>query len=384
MLPTLALVNLALASTTEFAYKSAAGAYASVDPESGWRTLSVTTSDSKGSSPREAAFDAGFVEGQLTCAEITQFFDNFYVSSFREDSPNDDIVDYVNEDDAFVESMFDTVARRRHIASINDYYTVDGASSLTVVETSNNVYDDLAYNALTPKSVFCWVRIMVANQMSVDGESWSKAFSAFHSGTYNNQWLIVDRERFESDEGLLWVVEEAPGLMHPEDMTEKLRSDGYWGSYNVAWAVMGETETCYEAPRANLFAEMQFSVKDMDSMTYVMGWNEYLNDPNSEGKASNVIMARDDLLNTPRAGGGIDSKDSTINTLKTVGTLARVGPTYGGEGVDAFCWSGVPTLEETTVLRVTLTTSILFTRLPELKCNALRLCYAIETFVFVI
>lgn len=133
------------------------------------------------------------------------------------------------------------------IASIDDYYTVDGTSSLTVIETSNNVYDDSAYEVLTPNSVFCWVRTMVVNQMGVDGESWSKAFSAFHSGTNNNRWLIVDRERFEADEGLLWIVEEAPDLMHLEDMTEKLRTDGYLGSYNVAYyddirAVMGETE----------------------------------------------------------------------------------------------------------------------------------------------
>ncbi|GMH73832.1 hypothetical protein TrST_g1913 [Triparma strigata] len=487
--PALVLVNLALTSATQFAYKSAAGAYSSIDPESGWRTLSVTTSDPK-ASPREAAFDAGFVEGHLTCAEITQFFDNFYVFTFGEDSqPNDDIVNFVNENDAFVESMVDTDLYWSHvgdiyarsagmlkgynespcskqsdfkplskldwnllqmdgdlfdlmtaypdkqtlfeqawnlitspftsftstdkvfrcsaliklteddlffghdtwdtystaspriyktitlpvhtkdgprlhvdsfssspgfIASIDDYYTVDGTSSLIVIETSNNVYDDSAYDALTPKSVFCWARTMVANQMGVDGESWSKAFSTFHSGTYNNQWLIVDRERFDTDEGLLWIVEEAPGLMHSEDMTKKLRSDGYWGSYNVAYyddirAVMGETEGYWEAPRANLFAEMQSSVKDMHSMTYVMGWNDYLNDPNSEGKPSNAIMARDDLLRTPRAAGGIDSKASSINTLKTVGTLARVGPTYGGEGVDAFCWSGVPVLEKTTV-----------------------------------
>ncbi|GMI12074.1 hypothetical protein TrVE_jg1778 [Triparma verrucosa] len=106
------------------------------------------------------------------------------------------------------------------ITSIDDYYTLDGTSSLVVIETSNNVYDKSAYDALTVKSVFCWARVMVANQMATDGQSWSKAFSAYHSGTYNNQWLIVDRTKFESDENLLWVIEEAPGLMHGEDMTK--------------------------------------------------------------------------------------------------------------------------------------------------------------------
>ncbi|GMH70450.1 hypothetical protein TrRE_jg1174, partial [Triparma retinervis] len=175
------------------------------------------------------------------------------------------------------------------VASIDDYYTISGTSALTVIETSNNVYDVRAYKALSPESVFCWARTMVANQMAGDGEAWGEAFSELHSGTYNNQWLIVDRGRIDEDEGLLVVVEEAPGLMHSEDMTGRLRSDGYWGSYNVAFyedirAVMGETEGYWDAPRAKIFAELQSSVEDMDSMTYVMGYNNYLNDPNSEGK----------------------------------------------------------------------------------------------------
>ncbi|GMH62820.1 hypothetical protein TL16_g03560 [Triparma laevis f. inornata] len=67
------------------------------------------------------------------------------------------------------------------------------------------------------------------------------------------------------------------------------------------------------------------------------GWNDYLNDPNSLNKLSNAIMARDDLLTIPRAAGGIDSKASSISTLREAGTMGRVGPTYSGEGFDAFC-----------------------------------------------
>ncbi|GMI12075.1 hypothetical protein TrVE_jg1779 [Triparma verrucosa] len=87
MLKAIAIFNLAIAaSATQFSYQSAQGEYSSVDPESGWRTLSIKADPS--ASPRQAAFDAGFVEGHLTCGEIAQFFDNFWVSTFGDSQPN--------------------------------------------------------------------------------------------------------------------------------------------------------------------------------------------------------------------------------------------------------------------------------------------------------
>ena len=80
---------------------------------------------------------------------------------------------------------------------------------------------------------------MVANMLGTSGSSWSDAFSAYHSGTYNNQWLIVDLNVFEPgvepSSDVLWVTEEAPGLMHAQDQTASLVSAGYWASYNVAY-----------------------------------------------------------------------------------------------------------------------------------------------------
>ena len=34
---------------------------------------------------------------------------------------------------------------------------------------------------------------------------------------------------------LFWVLEQLPGLIVAQDMTETLRSAGYWGSYNVPY-----------------------------------------------------------------------------------------------------------------------------------------------------
>lgn len=40
------------------------------------------------------------------------------------------------------------------------------------------------------------VRVAVANRLADGGYSWTKIFSRYNSGTYNNQWMIVDLKRF--------------------------------------------------------------------------------------------------------------------------------------------------------------------------------------------
>ena len=69
-------------------------------------------------------------------------------------------------------------------------------------------------------------RARVANQLAVDGQDWAKLFSQFHSGTYVNQWMVLNYDRFSQgqvpEEGFLTVLEEIPGLIHYEDMTSHL------------------------------------------------------------------------------------------------------------------------------------------------------------------
>ena len=58
------------------------------------------------------------------------------------------------------------------------------------------------------------------------------------AGTYNNQYMIIDFKLFKTGEqlpyGLLYVIEQIPGLVVYGDQTETLKR-GYWPSYNVAF-----------------------------------------------------------------------------------------------------------------------------------------------------
>lgn len=47
-----------------------------------------------------------------------------------------------------------------------------------------------------------WIRTIVANRIGVDGKSWSDFFSMHNSGTYNNQWMVVDYKLFKRNQSI--------------------------------------------------------------------------------------------------------------------------------------------------------------------------------------
>ena len=42
-----------------------------------------------------------------------------------------------------------------------------------------------------------WIRTIVANRVADGGKSWSDFFSMHNSGTYNNQWMVIDYKLFK-------------------------------------------------------------------------------------------------------------------------------------------------------------------------------------------
>merc|ERR1711865_1191780 len=113
------------------------------------------------------------------------------------------------------------------LSSVDDFYTVgSGSTNMAVMETSNTVLNTELYKQVVPQSLLCWVRAVVANRLATDGASWAELFSTHHSGSYTNQWQVIDLSKFSPGQparaGLLTILEEIPGLIHFEDMTSHL------------------------------------------------------------------------------------------------------------------------------------------------------------------
>jgi hypothetical protein len=180
-----------------------------------------------------------------------------------------------------------TITMSSYPAAVNsqDDFYITGAY-LYVGETTNHVYDESLFDLLTPNSLMCWMRTMLANRLTDNGYSWIQVFSKFNSGTYNNQFQILDLKLIDTEKkvispGAMYIVEQLPGSCDYQEVTDILKK-GYWPSYNTPFieAVreksgvndaikkdpsMKVTGDYYTCARAKIFRREQSKVKDIET-----------------------------------------------------------------------------------------------------------------------
>lgn len=258
----------------------------------------------------------------------------------------------------------------------DDWYQM-APSQLVVQETTiGNNNAELWKKGISPKSVWEWVRNMVANRLARNGEEWTATFGRYNNGCYNNQFMVVDMKRFTPGEvpkaGTLWVLEQLPTFVKSEDMTDRLVSDGYWGSYNLPefdetyllgdWpnlvAKYGDWFNPNKTARAVIFRERHSTVHDLASMQALMRQNDFEHDPLSRCDCTppytseNAVATRGDLnpadgkypisAFAQRNHAATDTKISShaMITAEGFASSAISSPTY--ESLPAFVWSKSP------------------------------------------
>ena len=246
------------------------------------------------------------------------------------------------------------------INSQDDFYITD--TNLYITETTHSVLNLTLFDLLSPNTLMCWMRTMVANRFADNGKSWIETFSKYNSGTYNNQFQILDLKLIDTQNkkisnGALFIVEQLPGSCDYEDVTEILKK-GYWPSYNTPYIMnvreksgvidaidknpnLTVTDDYYTCFRAKMFRRDQSKIKDIESYKNLIRYNNYTYDEFSEGKASYSIAARYDLnVENPRCFGATDAKFASINEIKnTDKKIVHIiaGPTTNGQ--KPFSWS---------------------------------------------
>lgn len=238
------------------------------------------------------------------------------------------------------------------MGSTDDFYVID--TGLAVTETTVSMLSDEAFDKLNDDAVTVpdYMRIMMSNRLATTGEEWVNYMKQSATGTYNSQWMVVDYNLFQPGQqlqpGTLWVLEQAPGASHAEDMSTRLQSTGYWASENRAYfddvrRLAGETEAeetqgnMYSAdhnPRANIFAKTAPEITNLADMRAEMRRNRWPNDV--DGGPSNTpdhaIAARSDLAkDSPRANGGVDSKVTNACLAKQLSADAVSGPSHDSQ-----------------------------------------------------
>ncbi|PAV60350.1 hypothetical protein WR25_07827 [Diploscapter pachys] len=212
------------------------------------------------------------------------------------------------------------------IASFDDFLVT--SSKLGILETTIENHNEELWAYITSNSLLYWVRSQVATRMASTGKEWVKAFIRHNSGTYNNEWVIVDYKKFKSgqkqqDPGLLYVLE-----LMPYD----------------------------KAPRAKIFARDHHTVVDMDSLLKLMRSNNFKHDPFSRCNCTppysgeSAISCRSDL--NDRNGyypiedlgffdqGAIDVKVTNSHLIESLQFTAIAGPTH--DPLPVFEWKNDP------------------------------------------
>ncbi len=262
------------------------------------------------------------------------------------------------------------------VYSDDDFYIT--SQNLIIQETTIDTYDSGVYDGLEAKNVVMeFIRNVVANRLATSGSQWAKLFSRHNSGTYNNQFMIVDLKELDTKgrpvikPGFFTVLEQQPNMIRWEDMTDYIRSTGYWASYNVPFFFeiyeysgflkqfqkVGDYRSHRETARAKIFAREEASIVNVTSLYHLMRYNDFTKDPMSRCEACSppysselTIAARSDL-NDPKGkysendlkfslSGAIDAKVTSSQLAKHLEFVAVSGPT--DESQPAFDWSKFP------------------------------------------
>lgn len=238
-------------------------------------------------------------------------------------------------------------SRPGDLNSKDDYYIL--SNNMVVIETSLEVVDLSIYKNLRYDTLPKWIRVNIANRLAQNNLEWINLFFEQNSGTHNNQWLIVDYNKFneytshinkkkssmlkflydfnslfsEFDYDLLQaskgnhgsdfeggfhpkdivhIVEQTPNLdkKYYKDMSDVLMDQSYVASYNSPFFEdvikdMGYSEPPYNnhdyfhARRFFLFNQLQANVTDINSAKEVMRFH-------SKEDICDTIGARCDMI----------------------------------------------------------------------------------------
>jgi len=214
-----------------------------------------------------------------------------------------------------------------YMSSLDDFYLMN--SGLVMIQTSLSVLDKKRLAMQEKNGLLAWHRVRNANAIAKTGPEWAELLGYQNSGTYNNEYMVLNLNKFRDFESatsengsdgrhpepeplkdeLLYLVEQIPRLVAHGDVTPILRY-GYFPSYNEPYfkevyaaagyaAYVNKThdfeETHSLAPRATIFRRDQHEADSHEGVMKILRSNNYKVDPLSKGSPRKAVCSRGDL-----------------------------------------------------------------------------------------
>ena len=221
--------------------------------------------------------------------------------------------------------------------SIDDYYSLHkDNNTMFIMETTNSVYDEEIYIDFRRKHLY-WQRVLASLIIGGDTNNIIDNIGTDSSGTYNNQWMIFDLNKWNKNDktGSLMIFEEMPGLRKRHDVTQYLLdpdSSYSWASYNIPYdrhifnlsglKIEEDCDPYSDSRRSIIFKRDLHTLGSIEDIKKFIRYNNYMNDEYSAAlpecdhnfadtdKRSPMyaIASRGDLLRNPEMYGAIDAK----------------------------------------------------------------------------
>ena len=224
----------------------------------------------------------------------------------------------------------------------DEYYTIE--NNLAITQTSlSTIFPERLVNGLNKKEYIPeFMRIMTINFLSRTGKEWVKNFEKLYNGNhiYFASWIIVDFNKINSNNNLIFIAEEVSENVMTMDYTKEFLKKGYYGSYNLPFFKEYTVQTGISYfnlnlddkkynPRGYLVKSLINEVNDIQSFQDLLTYNKYkMNDSKVEDDPSvddpyNGIASRSEEYGT------IDFKIIDKNLINNGNIYAYSGPIYG-------------------------------------------------------
>ncbi|XP_012275336.1 putative phospholipase B-like lamina ancestor [Orussus abietinus] len=231
------------------------------------------------------------------------------------------------------------------LSSHDEYYLVYGKDrELVVAGTPLETNNRMPWNHLTPKDqVLSPIRIMTANRLASDGQTWSRLLARQNSGTSNRQWVTV-----EPRTGTVWLVEQMSTLTHATEYSKELFNEaGYlictgiptFQEIRSALSLERKAMSSRDAQISRL-QENITTAEHVKSLMRGYSYEDKENEENVEVMSSDlmqILALRGDLKDVPRPIGVIDTKLTLADCFGIETFEAISGPT-SSHNVDPFDW----------------------------------------------
>lgn len=306
----------------------------------------------------------------LKCTGLVRILPDFSDVYFAQDTWSDyrELHSYLKEYNLnipeFKSHRVQVSTRTGHMPSVDDFWTND--KGLLVLETTMHNFNRTLYELyVRPESVLTWIRSYHATFSSDNGKEWTENFIRENSGTYNNEYIVLDSKKFVKGEkpqdDFLWMIEQYPGIYKSQDITNLLfeKDRYYFPSVNTPYFeelykiadYPGQQKRephkadfwSYEQPRTRIIRRDAEKINDYDAFKKFMRYNDYKNDDiigNLEDPVDHTkfqepaqgILSRYDLRPTEGTPFGLQNNFGGLDA-KT----ARLSSFMANQSFDAIC-----------------------------------------------